>query len=308
MKTLLLVDGHAIIHRAFHALPPLSNREGIPTNAIYGFFGMLHKATVDFHPDFLVVCFDTPKPTFRKKLFKKYQSNRPAMDDTLKPQIPYIKKLLDLAHIARLEKPGFEADDVIGTIAAHNKQHDLRILILTGDRDLMQLSTTTTLIMTPRTGLSDIHLYTPQEVEKKMGVKPKQIPDFKALAGDPSDNYRGVEGVGQKTAANLITRFDNIEKLYQNLSTIDNSKLQKKLANQKKDVLLFKKLATIVTDIKTDLSLEKMKFSGFNSQMKEGLQQLQLSSLLKRFFDNKPQLTKKISPVKTINSSQINLF
>ena len=139
MKTLLLIDGNAIMHRAYHALPPLTSKNGTPTNMIYGFFMMLHKVVTDFHPDYLVVCFDTPKQTFRQEMMKEYQAQRPQMADNFKIQIPYVRDLLDKAGVARMEKDGYEADDVIGSIATQFKSKDTKVYILTGDKDIMQL-------------------------------------------------------------------------------------------------------------------------------------------------------------------------
>lgn len=309
MKTLLLVDGHAIIHRAYHALPPLHNKDGIPTNAVYGFFSMLHKAIIDFKPDYLVVAFDTPKPTFRKELYTSYQATRPEMVDDLKPQIKLIKTLLDKAHIARMEKEGYEADDVIGTIAHHSKDNDLRVLILTGDKDIMQLAQPNITIMSPQLGLSNIKLYTPEEVELKLGIKPNQIPDFKSLAGDPSDNYPGAQGIGVKTAAKLLQQFQTVENLYKHLDEVENPKIKSILEKHREDVELFKKIATIVTDVDIHNNLEQTAYTGFHQEMKEELQKLQLSSLLKRFFETKPEVKKEPVQKKAEQpNDQIGLF
>src|SRR3989344_4258976 len=153
MDTLLLIDGNAIMHRAFHALPPFKTKDGIPTNVIYGFFSMLHKSIADFHPNFIVVCFDTPKPTFRNKLFKDYQAQRPKISDDFITQIPLVKQALDKSEITHLEKDGFEADDIIGTIANKFKTNGIRVLILSGDRDIQQLVDQNVFVVTPKMGL-----------------------------------------------------------------------------------------------------------------------------------------------------------
>jgi len=185
MKTLLLIDAHAMIHRAFHALPDtLKARDGTPTNAVYGFFNMIYRVIVESKPTHIAVYFDTPQPTFRKKLYKGYQAKRPPMDRSIKEQIPLIKRLLKDGGLACFEKPGFEADDVIGTIAEEQKKRFDRVLILTGDRDLLQLTDDTVSLMAPRKGVSDFQLFTPAEVMQKYGVTPNHIPDYKALAGD----------------------------------------------------------------------------------------------------------------------------
>lgn len=311
MKTLLLIDGHAIIHRAFHALPPLTNRDGTPTNAIYGFFTMLYKAINDFKPDYMVVCFDSPKPNFRKELYEGYQATRPTMVDDLKPQISLIKELLDKAHIKRIEKEGFEADDLIGTLATAGKKEDIKTLILTSDKDIMQLVNEKILVVSPLTGLSSIKLYTPEEVETKLDIKPEQIPDYKALSGDPSDNYPGAQGIGSKTAAKLLHQFSNVENLYAHINDIPNEKQKEILLSNKDNVMVFKKIATIVTDVPIDLTLDQTAFSGFHPEMKQKLQKLHLNTLLKRFFEEKKLETPKPPKTETPpadNSSQIDLF
>src|SRR3989338_6753699 len=150
MNTLLLIDGNAIMHRAFHALPPFKTKDGIPTNVIYGFFSMLHKSIADFHPNFIVVCFDTPKPTFRNKLSKEYQAQRPKISDDFITQIPLVKEALDKAGVTHLEKDGFEADDLIGTITQKFKDNGIKVLILSGDRDIQQLVAKNVYVITPK--------------------------------------------------------------------------------------------------------------------------------------------------------------
>src|SRR3989344_8772184 len=181
MNTLLLIDGNAIMHRAFHALPPFKTKNGLPTNIIYGFFSMLHKAVSDFKPTHIVVSFDTPLPTFRNKLFKAYQAQRPKISDDFITQIPYLKEALSKAGIIHLEKDGFEADDIIGTIADKFKTNGIKVLILSGDRDIQQLVDSNVFVITPKLGLSELKMYDNSEVKKKFGLNPNQIPDLKAL-------------------------------------------------------------------------------------------------------------------------------
>lgn len=313
MKTLLLIDGHAIIHRAFHALPPLTNRDGIQTNAVYGFFTMLHRTLSDYKPTHLVVCFDTPKPTFRKELFQGYQSKRPRMDDTLKPQIPLIKALLDAGKIGRIEKEGFEADDMIGTLSEKYKKLDYRVLILTGDKDILQLVDDNVLVITPITGLSNVKLYTTQEVINKFFVQPTQIPDWKALAGDPSDNYPGAVGIGPKTAANIIAQFGDVETLYDKIDQLENLKAKQILINSKKNVLLFKNIATIKRDVEILNDVDTCEFKGFSEELRVEMEKLQMNSIIKRFFEGKPIVPhiipdKKVEKKEGPDNSQLDLF
>src|SRR3989338_3308195 len=183
MQTLLLIDGNAIMHRAYHALPPFKTKDGTPTNVIYGFFSMLHKGIIDFKPTHIVVCFDTPKPTFRNKMFKEYQAQRPKISDDFIVQIPLVKEALDKAEITHLEKDGYEADDLIGTVVKKCEtaiDAGIRVLILSGDRDIQQLVDKNVFVITPKLGLSDIKMYDSAEVEKKYGLEPTKIPDLKA--------------------------------------------------------------------------------------------------------------------------------
>ncbi|CAN5133952.1 hypothetical protein BH09PAT2_BH09PAT2_06960 [soil metagenome] len=312
MKTLLLIDGHAMIHRAYHALPDtMVSSKGIPTNAIYGFFMMLQKVLTEFRPSHLAVCFDTPKPTFRKELFKDYQSKRPAMETTLKVQIPEIKTLLTQGGILCLEKPGFEADDVIGTVAEKEKASFDRVLILTGDRDLLQLTDDKVYVITPKKGVSEFSLYTPENVTAKFGVPALNIPDFKALAGDASDNYNTAKGIGPKTACKLLALYPTVEELLEHIDQVDNEKWRNTLTEYKDTILLFKKIATIVRDVDVTTTEAELEFTGFKEPMTTELRRLELYSIQTKLFPKPP--TEK--PVKEVikkkeekPTDQIDLF
>jgi DNA polymerase-1 len=307
MKTLLLIDGNAIMHRAFFALPEMTAKDGTPTNAIHGFFGMLHKAVIDFAPDYVVVCFDTPTPTFRKKLFEEYQAHRPHIDDSLKTQFPLVMKLLDDAKITRMEKPGFEADDVIGTLATRFKSKSMRILILTGDKDIMQLVDDNVFVITPKIGLSSISIYDRQAVIDKLGITPAQIPDYKALAGDPSDNYKGVRGIGPKTASSLITRFGTVENMLKHIPDIEQEKTKNAIQQAHDEILLMKKLATIVTDVDIALDLPACAYHGFNAAMESSLHALDMHHMAIRLMNIKPvkvTVPEKADPEPSDNGQQ----
>ena len=261
MNRLIIIDGNAILHRAFHALPPLTSPDGTLTNAAYGFTSMLIRLISDLTPSHIAVAFDRPKPTFRKELFKDYQIKRPKMDDGLAAQIPMIHDVLSAMHIPVFEQDGFEADDVIGTVCHNIPKTVDQVIIVTGDRDILQLVTDTIKAYMPTKGLSEAKLYGPAETRERLGVDPTQIPDYKALAGDQSDNYPGVPGVGPKTAQDLITKYQTVEQLYKSLEAkkkiIDISNtLQQKLRTHKELALLSKTLATIRIDvpIETDIS------------------------------------------------------
>lgn len=296
MNKLIIIDGNAIIHRAFHALPPLNNKDGQLTNAVYGFFSMFLKIIEDQKPDCVIVCFDRPKPTFRKELFEDYQAHRPKMDDGLVPQFAIVHEILERAKIRIFEMDGFEADDLIGTLSklalkgtdqnscsgscrqlpSHQcssksslkirsderlrvdgspsadttpRNENMEVIIVSGDRDLLQLVNSHVKLLTPITGITKMVLYDDQMVEEKYGIKPKQIIDYKALIGDASDNYPGVSGVGPKTAVGLLTEFGSLENIYNNIDNIKNEGLKTKLKEGEESAELAKKLATIITDM-----------------------------------------------------------
>ena len=308
MESFLLVDGHALLHRAFFALPPFKTKSGFPTNAIYGFLTILNKAISDFNPNYLVVCFDTPKPTFRNKLYKKYQIQRPKTDLNLKIQIPSIKKILKSGKILYLEKDGFEADDLLGTIVKQVRDENIKKLILTGDKDLLQLVDSSTFVVSPHIGFNKSRLFDEEEVINKLKIKPCQIPDYKALAGDPSDNYPGAKGIGPKTASQLINNFNTIENLFKKINNIRNEKLKNILIDNKDAILMAKKLALIEKNINLHFQLNKARFIGFDQAMKKELLELEMNTLVSRIFKLNPSIMKEKVNKEKINEDQIKLF
>lgn len=283
MSQTLVIDGHAIIHRAYHALPKLTNDSGTPTNAIYGFFSMFEGITRQLNPTSIIICYDTPTPTFRKTLLPEYQATRPPLDDDLRVQIPIIKELAHAAGLEQLEAPGYEADDIIGTIADQAPHHNTSTIILTGDRDILQLVNTNTSVIMPITGVSKTKRYTPQDVVEKTGVYPDQIPDLKALMGDASDNYRALKGVGPKTALKLLSAYTTIEGIYENISLVQPEKLKLQLTQHKEKVELLKTIATIKRDV--PVSIRFTSFTGsLPGTFRDALATYKLRSLEKRFF------------------------
>ncbi len=295
MKTLLLIDGNAIMHRAFYALPPMNATDGTPTNAVYGFFTMLQKVISDFQPTYVIVCFDTPVKTFRKTLFADYQANRPPSKEEFIKQIPVIQNMVDESGIVRMEKPGFEADDVIGTLSKRFGSEDVHVLILTGDRDIMQLVDDHIRVITPKVGVSTIVLYDPIAVKKKMLVSPEQIPDIKALSGDPSDNYLGVKGVGPKTAFKLLEQFGTVERMFDEIDALKDEKLRTTLLAHKDEILLMKKLATIVTNVDLELTIDQCLFTGFNKKVEKSIEKYNLYALRSRLL-NTPRKKEEVKP------------
>lgn len=260
MNKLLLVDGNAILHRAYHALPPLTNPRGETVNAAYGFFSMLLTVGIELRPDFLVVCFDRPKPTFRQQMFAGYQQHRPALAEDFVPQIVLLHEMLKELGVAVFELDGYEADDVIGTIA--EKADGLETIILTGDRDLLQLVSGRVRVLSPVVGVKNTVLYDREGVYEKFGVWPEQFVDYKALVGDASDGYPGVNGIGPKTASGLLRKYGTFESLYEHVGELPE-KVGLKLATDAEQAALAKKLAKIVTDAPVSVDFEKCGVGGW---------------------------------------------
>jgi len=286
MSKLVVIDGHAILYRAYHALPSLSAPNRRLVNAVYGFCRMLLKIIADFKPRYLLVAFDTPKPTFRHKKFIGYQIKRPKMDKELAGQIVIVKEVLQAMKIKFLAKEGYEADDIIGTITVQGsklKPQSLKIIVVTGDRDLMQLVNKQTNLFVPIKGLSNGQLVDEGYVEKDLEIKPDQVVDYKALMGDNSDNYPGVAGVGPKTAVKLLQKFGSLDNIYCSLDKVESASLAAKLKKGKKAAYLSQDLARIrcsmslkikikdlrLKDWRNKATVEVFKNLGFRSLVKE---------------------------------------
>ncbi len=256
----LLFDGHAIIYRAYHAFPELTTPTGMLANAIYGFARILLTAIRDFQPQYLSVAFDHPEPTFRHQDYAEYKAHREKMPDDLIPQVEEVKKVVTTLNIPQFEVSGYEADDLIGTLTRENETENGRVqmLVVTGDRDLLQLVTDHTHVFIPGRGKHSVDTeYDPATVERIMGITPEQVIDYKALMGDPSDNIPGVKGVGPKTAITLIAKYGCIENLYQAIEqqTTDlKPALLEKLIRDKESALLSKILATV--DLRATILLD----------------------------------------------------
>jgi len=268
VKRLIIIDGNAILHRAFHALPPLTAPDGTVVNAVYGFTSMLLRLVTDLTPTHLAIAFDRKAPTFRKKLYADYQIKRPKMDDSLAQQIPLVHDVVSAMDVAVFEQDGFEADDIIGSLCRiYSKKID-QIIVVTGDRDLLQLATDTTKIYMPTKGLSEAKLFGPKETKERMGIEPKQIPDYKALAGDQSDNYPGVPGVGPKTAVSLLTSFTSLEGVYNHIEDSHSAltpTLKERLITHKDLAVLSKTLATIKQDVAVKQKIKPIKLAQFST-------------------------------------------
>jgi DNA polymerase-1 len=254
MKTLYLVDSSSMFFRAFFALPPLTNQAGMQTNALYGFMTMTIKLLRDCKPDYLVYCFDRKEPSFRNEMYEDYKANRDEMPDALIPQIPYMRKLTDALGICSVDKLGYEADDVIGTLALWGRENNMEVTIVSGDKDFAQLVRP---CITLYDTMKDVRLDS-EGVKAKWGVRPDQIIDYLAIVGDTSDNIPGVKGVGPKGAVKLLTEFDTLNNVYKDVSKISAAGVRTKMQESEKSAELARKLLTIVTDLDLGLKLSDM--------------------------------------------------
>ncbi|HOJ43497.1 MAG TPA: 5'-3' exonuclease H3TH domain-containing protein, partial [Syntrophorhabdaceae bacterium] len=252
-KRLFLVDGHSYLYRAFFATPHLSNSMGLPTNAVYAFINMIRKLIKSQKPDILAVAFDSKAPSFREEIFKEYKAHRPPMPDNLSIQIPYVKKIISAMGFAILEKEGYEADDIIGTMVKQLEDIDVQIWIITGDKDMMQLVSDRVFIYDT---MKDVVIGI-KEVKERFGIPPERIIDLLALTGDTSDNIPGVTGIGEKTAKELICEFGSLEDIYRNIDIIKKDAVKKKLINGKHSAFMSKALASIKTDCPIDINVIK---------------------------------------------------
>lgn len=280
----MVIDGNALIHRSFHALPPtLTTKKGEMVNAVYGFTAVLLKAIREFKPDYIALTLDRAAPTFRHKEYKEYKANRVKAPDELYGQIPRVKEIAQTFNIPIYEKDGFEADDLIGTIS-RTVDGNVEKIIVTGDLDTLQLINEHTKVYTMKRGLTDAVLYDEKAVKQRYGLKPEQMIDFKALRGDPSDNIPGVRGIGEKTAVELLKNFKTLDNVYKN---IDSEKIKSRvrdlLRQHKEDALMSKKLAAIDCAVKISFKLEEARFSGFDREKAARLfSELEFKSLLPR--------------------------
>lgn len=249
MKTLLLIDANGLIHRFFHALPPLTTPEKEPVGAIYGLSNVLLKIFKEQKPDFAAAAFDRPEMTFREQVFKEYKIHRPPTADELIIQLKKAHEIFSLFGIKIFELAGFEADDIIGTLVEYfKKDSDLKIIILSGDLDVLQLvDNEKVVVQFIKKGVSETFLYDEKAVFERYGLLPNQLTDFKGLVGDPSDNIPGIKGIGEKTASNLLREFKTLKEIFDNLNIIPQ-KISQKLENQKEQALFSKHLATIKHD------------------------------------------------------------
>jgi DNA polymerase-1 len=279
LETCMLVDGHSLMYRAFHALPPM-DADGVPTNAVHGFLSMLLKAFEEHLPQYCIVTFDSHGPTFRDEIYDQYKATRSPMPDELRPQFAVIEEILAAMGIGLVALPGFEADDLIGTLSRQLKERGVRALILTGDKDDLQLVDDGISMLFTRKGISETVLFDPAGVKESFGVTPEQVVDLKGLMGDSSDNIPGVPGVGEKTALKLLQEYDTMDNVLKNAPSI-KGKLGEKLVAFADQARMSRKLATIDRQVPIQLSLKDASLDGMDAGLPV-LQKYQLMSASER--------------------------
>lgn len=279
----VLIDGNSLLYRAFFAMPHFSTLENQPTNAVYGFTMMLLRLIEDEKPDVILVAFDAPVKTFRHHEYKEYKAHRKPTPDELSSQAPIARQVVSAFNVPIVEVEGFEADDVVGTLAHKAEADGYDVTIVTGDLDALQLVDDKIRVMTTVKGVTETVVYDKKAVEDRYGLEPQQLVDFKALKGDPSDNIPGVPGVGDKTAKNLVKEFGSLENLLDHIEDVKPPKLQNTIAQWADQAKLSKRLAAIVTDVPVDIDLERCKFRGPNyEELTAIFKRLEFRSLLKR--------------------------
>ncbi|RDY23365.1 DNA polymerase I [Romboutsia maritimum] len=284
-KRLIIIDGNSIINRAFYALPEMNNKEGLKTNAIYGFTTMLFKIIDIYKPTHISVAFDRKAPTFRHLEFKEYKAGRKKMPDDLGVQFEPLKELLDKFNIHRLEIDGFEADDIIGTVSKIAEENDYKVYIVTGDKDAIQLASNKTTTLITKKGVGEVEEYDFNSVMEKYEMTPTQFIDLKGLMGDKSDNIPGVPGIGEKTGIKLIKEFSSIENIIENIDSLKGS-VKKKLEENKELAVMSKRLATIIRDVPIEINLEELEYGDFDKDaVIESFRNLGFTSLLSRLVE-----------------------
>ncbi|HHD2731328.1 DNA polymerase I [Clostridium perfringens] len=312
MKRLLILDGNSLLNRAFYAVPLLSNSEGTHTNAIYGFTNMLFKMREDIKPDYIVCTFDKKAPTFRHLEYGDYKAGRKKMPPELAEQFPIVKEMLKLFSITTYELDGFEADDIIGSLAKVAEGEGIEVYIMTGDKDALQLAAKDINVCITKKGVSEIEVYNYDRMVEEYGVTPTQFIDVKGLMGDKSDNIPGVPGVGEKTAFKLIKEYGSVEAVLENIDNISGKKLKENLTEYSEQAIFSKKLATIMTNVPIDFDLDEIKSKDdYNKdQLKALFTKLQMKSILDKLSngeEEEPEIEVKITNIEN-NKELEDLF
>ncbi|NFG58813.1 DNA polymerase I [Clostridium botulinum] len=312
MKRLLILDSNSLMNRAFYALPPLTNDDGVNTNAIYGFTNMLFKMKDEINPDNIIATFDKKSPTFRHKEYSEYKAGRKKMPPELGEQFPIIKELLKYMGIKTFEIDGFEADDIIGTISKFGEENDMEVYIITGDKDALQLASEKTKVVITKKGVTETAIYDYKAFMDEFEITPTQFIDVKGLMGDKSDNIPGVPGVGEKTAFKLIKEYGSLEEVLKNIPEISGKKLKENLENNMEQAIFSKKLATIMREVPLDINLSDIENADEVNltELKKLSKNLKLKSVLSKYDldNNEAELQEianiEISKIETIEEME----
>ncbi|MEA3400955.1 MAG: DNA polymerase I [Armatimonadota bacterium] len=282
-EKVLLIDGHSLFHRAFHALPPLTTSEGQPTNALYGFLQMVLPLLEEQEPDYALVALDVPGPTFRDEIYEEYKGHRPPTDEALKEQAPLLEDVIEALGVQAMGVEGFEADDVIGTLARQAAAAGKQVTIVTGDKDLLQLVDDSIEVVATLRGIKETKRYDVEAVEEEYGLSPRQLTDLKALSGDSSDNIPGVPGIGDKSALTLLQQFGSLEAAIGNMDEIESTRIRNRLQEAPEAAELSKRLARLETEAPIDRELEELAWAGLHvEKLRELATRLEFTSLLER--------------------------
>ena len=282
MDKIILLDGNSLSYRAFYAMPALKNKKGLYTNSVYGFTLMLERILEDTKPKYALVAFDKGKETFRHKSYEAYKGTRDKTPTELVEQFGYVRELIESYGIKYEEHLDYEADDIIGSYAKIAEKAGLEVIIVSGDKDLTQLASDNITVYYTKRGVTEIDYYTPEFINEKYGLTPQQIVDMKGLMGDKSDNIPGIPGVGEKTAIKLLTEYETVESVLENIDNISGKKLKERLTEGKEEAILSKKLATIFTDVPVDNKIEDLTFKEDREKKKELFEKLEFVSFLRK--------------------------
>lgn len=308
MGKCIVIDGNSIANRAFYALPLLSNSNGLHTNAVYGFTTMLLKLIEEHHPTHILVAFDAGKVTFRHKDYLEYKGKRAKTPPELSEQFPLIKELLQAFGIRQFELEGYEADDIIGTLTRKADEQRVEVLVVTGDKDMLQLSSEHVTIALTRKGISEMELYAPEQIQEKYGLKPEQIIDLKGLMGDASDNIPGIPGVGEKTALKLLHEYGTVENVLEHSGSL-TGKMKEKVQNHADDARMSKELATIFRAVPMETDWEILSYNGYEPQALASMfRKLEFKSLLEKIDASQDGLDSKAEEPETAAQLKITVI
>ncbi len=287
-EKLMVIDGNSLLHRAFYALPLLSTKDGIYTNGVYGFLTMLYKIQEDYDVDYICVAFDKKGPTFRHEAFEQYKANRDSTPNELALQFPILKEILKAMNIHQIELEGYEADDIAGTLSKIGEENGMEVILVTGDRDYLQLSSDNTKVLITKKGITELEEYNKDKIIEEYGITPEQFIDLKGLMGDKSDNIPGVPGIGEKTGIKLLKQFGTIENIYDKIDEVGGKKTKESLIEHKNIAFLSKELGKIIRNAPIQISMEELKVKEPDwDKLVELYQMFEFNSLLSKIPDVK---------------------